>query len=144
MKIYLDNCCFNRPYDDQEQMKVRLETEAKLEIQKLIKAKEVSLAWSFMLDFENEQNMDGDQKKEIFGWQEYADVYFLATNQTEKIARKFQNIGISEKDAVHIACAIETDCQLFITTDKGILKKKTMITDIKIINPIDFFETEEI
>ena len=30
--IYLDNCCFNRPYDDQEQITVRLESEAKLEI----------------------------------------------------------------------------------------------------------------
>jgi len=33
MRIYLDNCCFNRPFDDQIQMKVRLETEAKLFIQ---------------------------------------------------------------------------------------------------------------
>jgi len=122
MKIYLDNCCFNRPYDDQDQMKVRLETEAKLEIQNLIKAKEVSLVWSFMLDFENEQNMDRDKKMEIFGWQEYADVYFLATSQTGIIAQKFQNLGISEKDTVHIACAIESDCQLFITTDKGYFK----------------------
>jgi len=30
MKIYLDNCSYNRPFDDQSQMKIRLETEAKL------------------------------------------------------------------------------------------------------------------
>ncbi len=28
MKLYLDICCFNRPYDDQTQARVRLETEA--------------------------------------------------------------------------------------------------------------------
>ncbi|MFN0197095.1 MAG: PIN domain protein, partial [Planctomycetaceae bacterium] len=33
MRIYLDNCCFNRPFDDQRQIRVRLETEAKLCIQ---------------------------------------------------------------------------------------------------------------
>ena len=33
MRLYLDNCCFNRPFDDQSQLKVRLETEAKLFIQ---------------------------------------------------------------------------------------------------------------
>lgn len=33
MKIYLDNCCFNRPFDDQSQIRVRLEAEAKLKIQ---------------------------------------------------------------------------------------------------------------
>ena len=36
MKIYLDNCCFNRPFDDQKQLRIKLETEAKLDIQKRI------------------------------------------------------------------------------------------------------------
>lgn len=36
IRIYLDNCCFNRPYDDQSQIKIQLESEAKLEIQKHI------------------------------------------------------------------------------------------------------------
>ena len=27
MRVYLDNCCYNRPFDDQTQLKVRLETE---------------------------------------------------------------------------------------------------------------------
>ncbi|MDR2716284.1 MAG: hypothetical protein LBB46_06020 [Coriobacteriaceae bacterium] len=36
MRIYLDNCCFNRPFDDQKQIKVKLETEAKLSIQRQI------------------------------------------------------------------------------------------------------------
>ena len=29
-RIYLDNCCFNRPYDDQSQPRIRFETQAKL------------------------------------------------------------------------------------------------------------------
>ena len=29
MRVYLDNCCYNRPFDEQTQLKVRLETEAK-------------------------------------------------------------------------------------------------------------------
>ena len=33
MRIYLDNCCYNRPYDDQSQMRVFLESQAKLHIQ---------------------------------------------------------------------------------------------------------------
>ena len=33
MRVYLDNCCYNRPFDDQAQLRIRLETEAKLEIQ---------------------------------------------------------------------------------------------------------------
>ena len=30
MRIYLDMCCFNRPYDDQSQARIRIETEAKV------------------------------------------------------------------------------------------------------------------
>ena len=35
MRVYFDNCCYNRPFDEQTQLKVRLETEAKMEIQTL-------------------------------------------------------------------------------------------------------------
>lgn len=33
MRVYLDNCCYNRPYDDQSQLKISMETQAKLNIQ---------------------------------------------------------------------------------------------------------------
>lgn len=52
MKIYLDMCCFNRPYDDQAQSRIRIETEAKIVIQQKIKDGEHELLWSSTLDFE--------------------------------------------------------------------------------------------
>ena len=51
-RIYLDNCCFNRPYDDQLQPRVRFETQAKLYIQKMIYDLEVELVWSYVLKYE--------------------------------------------------------------------------------------------
>ncbi len=39
MKIYLDNCCFNRPYDNQSFLSISIEAQAKLQIQSLIKEK---------------------------------------------------------------------------------------------------------
>jgi hypothetical protein len=35
-RLYLDNCCLNRPFDNQEQLKIKLETKAKLYIQHAI------------------------------------------------------------------------------------------------------------
>ncbi len=32
MKIYLDNCCYNRPFDDQTQDRIHIESEAVLVI----------------------------------------------------------------------------------------------------------------
>ncbi len=54
MLIYLDNCCFNRPFDEQNQVRVLLETEAKLVVQERIREGSLDLAWSFMMDFEND------------------------------------------------------------------------------------------
>lgn len=51
ISVYLDNCCYNRPYDDQEQLKVHLETEAKMHIQKMITDKKIKLVYSFVSEF---------------------------------------------------------------------------------------------
>ena len=56
MKIYLDNCSYNRPFDDQTQMKIHLETEAKLYIQASVRDGKYDLVWSYMLDYENDEN----------------------------------------------------------------------------------------
>ena len=37
MRLYLDNCCYNRSYGDHPQLTIFLETQAKLRIQKVIK-----------------------------------------------------------------------------------------------------------
>ena len=56
MRIYLDNCSFNRPFDNQSLLTIRLETEAKLDIQEKIKSGYFSLGWSYILDYENNAN----------------------------------------------------------------------------------------
>ena len=36
MRVYLDNCCYNRPFDDQAQIKVLLETLAKMNPERIV------------------------------------------------------------------------------------------------------------
>ena len=52
MRVYLDNCCYNRPFDDQTQVKVRMETEAKLLILSMMRtcAEFASCDWFFTVD----------------------------------------------------------------------------------------------
>ena len=52
MRVYLDNCCYNRPFDDQTQLKVLLESLAKLAIQQKMREGELEYVWSTVLDFE--------------------------------------------------------------------------------------------
>lgn len=65
MRIYLDNCCYNRPYDDQSQMRIHLETQAKLYIQDMIIRNRIELATSYILDFENSNNRSTQKKMAI-------------------------------------------------------------------------------
>ena len=52
MRIYLDMCCFNRPYDPQDQLKISMETQSKLKIQRLIEEGKLELIGSYTLDYE--------------------------------------------------------------------------------------------
>ena len=49
MRVYLDNCCYNRPFDEQVQLRVRLETEAKMEVQSQMRLGSLEYVWSEML-----------------------------------------------------------------------------------------------
>ncbi|GBU23661.1 hypothetical protein R83H12_00277 [Fibrobacteria bacterium R8-3-H12] len=50
MRIYLDNCSFNHPFDEQNQLKIKLETEAKQFIQVQIISGIYELVWSYVLE----------------------------------------------------------------------------------------------
>ena len=56
MRVYLDMCCYKRPYDDQTQLRIAMETQSKLYIQTLIKEKKLKLIVSYMLRNECSQN----------------------------------------------------------------------------------------
>jgi len=62
MRLYLDNCSFNRPFDEQIQLKIKLETEAKQFIQMRIISGIYELVWSYVLEMENNQNPFEDKR----------------------------------------------------------------------------------
>jgi predicted nucleic acid-binding protein len=140
MLIYLDNCCYNRPYDDFSSITVYLEAEAKLNIQELVKSKVIDLAWSYILEYENEANPSLEIRDSISDWKEVALINILENENVIKNAKSLFLLGLSPKDSLHVACAIESKSDFFITTDKGIIKKDNLIEKIKIINPITFIQ----
>lgn len=138
--IYLDNCCYNRPYDDFNSITVYLEAEAKLIIQDLVKNNNIDLAWSYILEFENSANPSTEIKELILDWKEIAKINVLENDTILFNAKEMFLLGLGVKDSLHIACAIESRCDFFITTDKGIIKKANIIGNIKIMNPINFIQ----
>lgn len=142
MRIYLDNCCYNRPFDDQERLRIRLEAEAKLGVQEMILAKTVELAWSYVLDFENELNPFEQRKMVVRQWRTHATVDTDETEEVLKKAERLVQMGLKGKDALHVACAIALSCDYFLTTDDHLIKKAIGIAEIKVTDPITFIREE--
>ena len=143
MLIYLDNCCFNRPFDDQSSIRVKLETDAKLYVQLMIRTGKIDLAWSYILDFENEANPFFERKYTIEKWRDLS-IQNIVENGTILItAAEIKKNGIKPKDALHLACAIEMGCEYFLTTDYILESKAGPIGKIKVLNPIEFTKITE-
>ncbi len=136
MKIYLDNCCFNRPFDNQSSLIICLETEAKLYVQELIRQGELELVWSFMLDYENDANPYEEKRNQIAEWKELAAVDCSLSDVVSTSASEMMTLGLRPKDSAHIACAILSGAEYFLTTDKKILNKP--VVGVKLMNPVDF------
>lgn len=137
VKVYLDTCCYNRPYDDQTQLRINLEAQAKLFIQKQIVDGKLDLIYSFISVYENSQNPFAIRKNAIFDFFSNAMIYIDESNVEviKQRAGEIMKTGIKTKDALHVSCAIEGKANYFVTTDIRLLKYSS--DEVKIINPID-------
>jgi len=103
IRVYLDNCCFNRPFDDQNFLKIRLETEANLFVQSLIRAGQVSLAWSYVLDYENSANPCDERRLEIHRWKDLSVCQIDETPDVLEGMRDGIAKGLGPLDALHVS-----------------------------------------
>ena len=143
-KVYLDNCCFNRPYDDQSDPKVHLESQAKMLVQDMIRLHRIELFDSSVLDYEISRSPYSDRRVAIVDFiKEYSSKKILVSG-VQEIADEVHSImetGVKIYDAYHVACAIYAGCDYFLSTDKRLLKYTS--DKIKIMNPIDFIREME-
>jgi predicted nucleic acid-binding protein len=137
MRVYLDNCCYNRPFDDQNQIRIHLEAQAKLYVQSQIKDSKIELVWSYILDYENAFNPFEERKNIIEKWKSKAILDIEENEHILQYAKELVSLGLKSKDALHVACAIEGKCDYFLTTDDKVLNKLKNYNKIEVVNPIN-------
>ena len=140
----MDNCCFNRPFDDQSDIRIRLETEAKLYIQEKIINREIELAWSYIIAYENLFNPFEERRNTIDKWKSHAIIDIVETGDIINNAGLIRKFGVKNKDALHVACAIEAGCNYFLSTDDSLPQKLSGLDKIKVLNPISFLTVLEV
>ena len=143
MRVYLDNCMFNRPFDNQAQIRIRLESEAKLYIQNKIKSKVIELVWSYILEIENLQNPHDERRVAIQKWKALSTIKIIENSEVLTHANQLLKFGIKPKDALHVASAVEGKADYFLTTDDQLLSGIKKSNMIEILNPVDYIKVLE-
>jgi predicted nucleic acid-binding protein len=133
----MDNCCLNRPFDDQSNLRVHLEAEAIKTIISLLERQQWFLVSSQVLEFEISKNGDESRKKELNSMNALAHTVIQINATIAKRANEFEKQGLQAFDALHLACA-EGNADIFLTVDDKFLNKAKNIqgVNIKISSPL--------
>ena len=144
MKLYLDMCVYNRPFDDQSQPRIMLETQIFIMLLSMISEGQVDLINSFALEYENGKNPKIENMLKISDCLEYSSDYISFDEGILVRSLEFERYGLMGMDAMHIACAEKTKADFFVTCDDDLIKKLERIDNIGVayFSVIDFVSKE--
>lgn len=141
MRVYLDVCCLNRPFDDRTQDRIHLEAEAILTILKYIEKKQWWMINSDAIIYEVNKIPDPERKTKVQFTLSNTNDYVQINEQILRRAKQIQQLGVKSFDALHIACAEAAQADIFLTTDDKLLKKVHQFVDkikVKVNNPLNW------
>ncbi len=137
MKIYLDNCCYNRIFDDRSNSQIYFERNSVMLILELIEKASVELVGSEMLIKEMNEVNDSYKKsllQMMYGLcSEEIRVNPAILDRAEEIRH---TSNIKYKDSIHLACAEAAKADALLTTDKKFINNaKRIRIGTRIMNP---------
>lgn len=84
----------NRPFDDQSQVKIFLETQAFLLILNLIESQKIALVSSSVLDYENSRNSRLERANAVNLWLSLSKTYQKLTPEIRLRAKALEEMGV--------------------------------------------------
>ncbi len=137
MKIYLDTSVYNRPFDDQLQPRIWLETMAFFMILQLIEKQETDLITSSVLAFENSNNPFAERRRWVTNCLKLSEKNLSLNDVIRERASNLERQGIKPIDALHLACAETGEAEYFLTCDDKIVKRYEE-NEMTALNPVGF------
>jgi predicted nucleic acid-binding protein len=123
MKIYLDCCSLQRPFDDKSQPRIAIESEAVLVILSLCESGQLDLVSSEALLLEIGRIPDQSRRKNALYILRIARETIELNQETEVLANSLESSGLKPMDALHLAFASAAKVDYFCTCDDDLLKK---------------------
>jgi oligoendopeptidase F len=143
IKVYLDNCVYNRPFDDQSNERIFIEARAFYIILTWIEEGKIMTINSDALEYENSITSNPDRRMRIETYLALAKVYTKFSESLTKRAKEIIGLGIRNMDALHIAMAEYEKSEYFVICDDDIIKKvKKSLGEfkVKICSILEFLE----
>lgn len=134
---------FNRPFDDQQQLRIQLESQAKLHIQEQVIQGNLQLIWSYILEYENSKNPHDERRNAIQKWKSIATYHVVENASILATANQLLQYGIKSKDALHVASAADAQADAFLTTDDRLISCLTRSDIITVLTPIEYLKVLE-
>jgi predicted nucleic acid-binding protein len=146
MRIYLDCCSLQRPFDDKSQPRIAVEAEAVLVILSLCETDHLTLISSDALLFEIGRTPDQNRKEDALAILKIAKESIELSQEIETLARNFEASGLKPLDALHLAFASVSKVDYFCTCDDKFLKKARSFERLntKVVFPIELVMELEI
>jgi hypothetical protein len=145
MRLYLDACCYNRPFDDQSQDRVHLEAEAVSAILRRAQAGNWHLVGSDVLHLEVAQLLDEVRRERVLQLVPSLGRCILTTLKEEQRAVELVACGIKPLDALHVACAEAAAADVFLSTDDRLLRalsREQAAVKLRVANPLCWLEEQ--
>ena len=136
-RVYLDTSVYNRPFDDQTQPKIFLESQAIVIILQMIEAKVVELISSSVLEYENSLNPYPIKQEAMNRYLQLAGLRQEVDEAIRQRAEELEQNGLKAIDALHVACAEAVESDYFITCDKRLINRCSGLK-MRVVNPADF------
>jgi len=139
MRVYLDCCSLQRPFDDRSQPRIAVEAEAVLVILALCESHYVRLISSESLLFEIGRIPDQTRREDALAILKLANENVELTTEVEVLARKLMASGLKPLDALHLASASTAKADYFCTCDDKFLRKAKTLNglDTKVVSPTE-------
>jgi hypothetical protein len=146
MRVYLDICCLNRPFDDQDQDRIRLESEAVLLVLGGVEEGRHELVNSAVFEMENSVNRDRERREWVEAALELAVCRVDVHERERDRGRVLASLGFADYDSLHIACAESGHADVLLTTDDRFLRlgrRWSQKLGVSVQNPVEWIGHHE-
>ena len=143
MKLYLDVSCLNRPFDDQDQARIRIETAAVTLIFERIDAGLWQQVSSEMAVIEIDAITDANRQNRVRMLLPESKTIMKLNKATFERAAELERLGFKPADAVHVAASESAKVDVLLSCDDRLCrlaKRRQSDLQVKVVNPVDWLK----